>query len=223
MPYPIDQTFRDEKNKQENRPIMLYVVNVNGTPTLKFAEYDVDVEYPTGSGLNYLKAPISHEGISTNATGEIDAVKVKVSNVSREIWATVMAYNGLRGEKVTIRLVFADHLDDADAHRDWVYYIDAPSYDEEKEEAAFLLTSKMDLYEVQLPGRIFERNHCQWVYKKEGCWRWNGSTWEARMGFTNEATECDHTRNRPAGCKFHTNGLWFGGFPAIPARGIYVV
>jgi lambda family phage minor tail protein L len=223
MPYEINDTFRDEKNKQENRPIMLYVVNVNGVPTLRLAEYDVDVEYPSGGGTNYLKAPITHEGVSMSATGEIDAVKLKVSNVSREIWATVMAYNGLRGEQVTMRLVFADHLDDADAHRDWVYYIDAPSYDEEKEEASFLLTSKMDLHEVQLPGRIFERDYCQWTYKKEGCWRWNGSAWEPRSGFTNEATECDHIRNGPAGCKFHTNSHWFGAFPGIPARGIYVV
>jgi lambda family phage minor tail protein L len=224
MPETINATFTGEKNKLENRPITLYEIEVGGASTLWLAEYDATVEYPSGSGTNYIPAPITHEGISINAMGEIDAVKMKVSNVNRQIWAVVMAHNGLRGEKVTMRLVFADHLDDAAAHKDAVYYVDAPDYDESKEEATFLLTSRLDLYEVKTPGRIMQRDECGWTYKKEGCWLYSGGTYAARANFANEAAECDQTRDGAAGCRFHhpSGPLPFGGFPGIPLRGVYL-
>jgi len=218
MPYPINQTFRDEKNKEENQPIMLYEIEVDESNVLKYAEYDIEVNY---GGNTYIPFPIKHEIISSNLAGEIDAVKVNVTNISREIGALLIQNNGLKGKKVIMKLVFADHLDDPDANISDTFYIDA--YELNENAATFLLTSKLDILEVQIPGRIFVRDYCQWQYKKEGCWLWNGSAWEAPTGFTNEATQCDKTLKGSSGCEFHNNKLRFGGFPGIPSRSLFYV
>ena len=220
MPQLTNDAFRDEKNKGENRPVMLYEVYVPGS-TIYLAEYDQDVVYPTTGGQTYLNSPIRHEGIATNRSGEIDAIKIHASNVSREMGALLLQNNGLKGVKVTLKLVFADLLDDADANLSWTYYIDASEITEN--EANFIATSKLDFYEVELPARRFMRDHCPWQYKKEGCWLKSGGVWVAPSGFTNEAAQCDKTRKGPAGCEFHNNQLRFGGFPAIPSTGIYVI
>jgi len=196
---------------------MLYEIEVDVSTTVYYAEYDQQVIF---GGIPYLPFPLSHELISTNAMGEVDAVKVRLSNVSREMGALLIQNNGLKGKKVTMKMVFSDHLDDASAYISDTFYIDASEITEQ--EASFLLTSKLDLYEVQIPGRIFERDHCQWQYKKEGCWRWSGSAWIAPSGFINESTQCDKTLGGPTGCRYHLNQLRFGGFPGIPSRGLFV-
>ena len=199
---------------------MLYETEFGIAEIQYLAEYDADVLFNTHT---YLKAPITHEMLSINASGEISAVNVKISNVNRAIWAYVMANDAFRGEKVTLRLVFADHLDDPDAHMDWIYYVDSANFDESTQEANFLLTTKLDLFNVEIPARKFDRYWCKWTYKEEGCWIWNGSIYVAPTAFTNEVTDCDLSYNAPAGCRFHTNGPRFGGFQAIPTRGIMIL
>jgi lambda family phage minor tail protein L len=222
MPETINAGFRDEKNKKENAPITLYEVTLNDASILRLAEWDAVVEYPAGSGNNYLPVPLTHEGVGMNAMGEIDMVKLTLSNVNREIGAVIIANGGLRGNKVTMKTVFSDLLADADANTPEDFWIDTAEIVEEKEEAVFTLTSKLDLFEVMAPGRIMERDHCPWVYKQEGCWRLSGGSYVARGNFTNEGTECDHTRKGQFGCRFHhpAGAIPFGGFPGIPMRGI---
>ena len=220
MPETINAAFRDEKNKLENTPIMLYEVMLNDASILRLAEWDQTIEYPTGSGYNYLAAPISHEGLGLNAMGEIDAVKVKLLNINREIGAIIISNDGLRGNKVTMKIVFYNLLSDAAANIPADFWIDFPEITEN--EAVFTLTSKLDLFQVMCPNRIMERDHCPWVYKKEGCWVLSGGSYVARSNFINETIECDHTRKGDTGCRFHhsAGALPFGGFPGIPMRGI---
>ena len=222
MPETVNAAFRDEKNKLENTPIMLYALTLNDASLLRLAEWDVTIEYPTGSGYNYLPFPVTHEGLGLNALGEIDAVKVRLSNINREIGAVIIANNGFKGNKVSMTTVFRNLLGDSNAHTTADYWVD--SWDVTETEALFLLTSKLDLYEVQCPNRIMERDHCPWTFKKEGCWIWNGSAYVARANFSAAEVECDHTRKASVGCRFHhpTGALPFGGFPGIPNRGIYV-
>jgi lambda family phage minor tail protein L len=198
MPQTINATFRDEKDKKENRPIMLYETFFGVAEIQYLAEYDIDVTF---DGHTYLKAPITHEILQINAFGEIGTVKIKVSNVNRSIWAYVMANDGFRGEQVTMRLVYADHLDDPAAKMEWIFWVDAPDYDESTQEATFVLTDKLDLYGVEIPARRYDRYWCKWTYKEEGCWILNPYTllYEAPAGFTNTATDCDLTKRGPAG------------------------
>ena len=217
-PREITSTFRDEKNKKENAPIMLYELYVTEGVVMRFAEYDEDVVYNTQT---YSKSAITHEGISTNLFGEVDTVRIKLGNVNREIGALMESYDGLREKKVKMMIVFSDQLGDANANISDIFYIDESEPAEV--DAEIICSTKLDVYNVDCPLQTVERDFCEWEYKKEGCWRWNGSIWEAPSGFANEAYECNHTLGDGGGCKYHNNSQRFCGAPALPARELYVV
>lgn len=194
----ITSTFKTEKNKSANRPIFLYtIVDYDGaTHDLCFAEYDADVTY---AGVTYAKFPITHEYISENTQGEVDIVKITVSNVSRLIQSYLETYD-LRGKKVYITMVWANQLADASAYLRDTYYIDSYSADEERVE--FALSSKYDVLELELPARKYMRGYCSWKFKSTEC------------AYAGEETTCNKTLQR---CKALSNELRFGGFPSVPS------
>jgi lambda family phage minor tail protein L len=222
-PEVTSANYITEKNKSENTPVMLYEISIP-TPayTLRLCEWDSIIHYPTAGGEDYLPFPLKHEGIGVNALGEIDTVKVTLSAVDRTIISTLIANNGLLGYKVVMKLVFLNQLADPLANVSSTFYIDGVETTEQ--EATFNLTSKLDLYEVTIPRRMMERDHCQWTFKCEGCWLWSGTAWIAPTvpTFLHSDVDCDHTRTGTTGCIYHANSTRFGGFPGIPLRGIIV-
>ena len=145
----VNANFTEEKNKLQNRPIYLYILHdYNGSSdNLYFASYDVDVVF---DGQTYSKFPITHEMIGENTGNEIDTVKVKVSNVSRLIQTYLESYD-LRSKLITIRMVWADKLNDATCYLDDKFYIDY--YTASAEAVEFVCTSKFDVLQLQLPAR----------------------------------------------------------------------
>jgi phage-related protein len=141
----VDAAFTTEKNKASNQPIFLYTIyDYDGSSTnLYFAEYDTDIKYPAITGITYIKYPITHDYVSENTSGEIDSVKVRISNVSREIQAYLETYD-LRGKKVVIKIVFANQLADADVYLNDTYYID--SYTADQQVIEFTLSGKMEVW-----------------------------------------------------------------------------
>jgi len=171
--------FLTDKNLETNKPIWLYRINITDSPAsgddgdIYFAEYNEDVAYyETNSNVvtarTYLAFPISHGGITENTENRIDTLEVSISNVSREIQAFVELYDGLRGNKVTLRRVFATHLADSSAYVEDIYYID--SVTATAKTISFRLTSRLDVLKVYIPRRRVLRNHCPWTYKGQGCW-----------------------------------------------------
>jgi len=202
MPRTLDTTFTSEKNKETNQPVFLYIIHeYDGTNNLYLAEYNTDIVY---GGISYSSFPISHEFVNENTQGEVVAVKVKVSNVSRLIQAYLEAYDGLRRKKVTIRQVFANQLADADAYTDNVYYIDEIVADQTNVE--FNLTSKFDILDITLPYRVYSRNYCGWKFGSTEC------------GYSGSETTCDKTLTR---CRVLENQERFGGFPSVPSKRIF--
>ncbi|MCK9555019.1 hypothetical protein M0R36_04280 [bacterium] len=196
--------FISEKAKQANRPVLLFTIHdYTGTEgeDLNFCDYDQDIVY---AGVTYTKFPVRCDFIGDNAQGSINTIKVVLGNVSRLIQSYLMVYD-LRGLKVSIKLVFADKLDDEDAYVEDVYYID--SYQTNQQDAVFELTGKFDVLSLNLPGRVYSRNYCSWKFKSEEC------------GYAGAETECNKTLQR---CRGLSNTLRFGGFPSIPTSRIYV-
>lgn len=198
-----DSTFISEKNKRENKPIWLYeIYDYDGAGSnLYFAEWDQDVVFDS---ITYTRFPIKHDFISSNTSGQIDTVQITLGNVSRLIQAYLENYD-LRGCKVKIKIVFANHLADASAMVQDTFYID--SYSANDQSVTFLLSSKFDVLDLELPGRKYMRNYCQWKFKGTEC-KYAGSD-----------TTCNHTIDD---CRTKSNVLNFGGFPSIPTQRIYV-
>lgn len=207
MPRELNSTFVTEKNKQENSPIYLYEINFQLPESdpdnwLYYAGTDFDVEF---SGKTYQKFPIEFESISENSQGEIDRVGVRLANVSRLIQYYLEQYNGLRGRKVIIKMVWANRLNEPDCYIKDIYYVanaTANEYD-----VNFVLTSKFDLMQVELPRGTYMRNFCRFGFKTTEC------------GYAGEAAECNKTLNR---CRELLNSKRFGGTPSVPSRFIYL-
>lgn len=199
----LTDAFIAEKNKLSNKPIYLYEIeNFDGqSNNLTFAAYDDDIVF---NGKTYLKFPLTHESVGENTTGEIDAVMVRVSNVSQFIQNKLESYD-LRGKKIIITMVFANLLSSALNLIEHSYYID--SYNAGVEVVEFTCTSKFDLMKLELPTRKFWRNFCSWKFKSAQC------------AYAGSATNCNKTFQK---CKELNNSVRFGGFPSIPSRQVYV-
>jgi len=199
----LNATFITEKNKQENKPLFLYTIyDYDGSDTnLYFCEYDTNVTFDS---QEYTKFPITHESIGENTKGQIDAVRIMLSNISRLIQA-YLEDNDFRGKKVRILTVWADHLDDADAYTEDIFYID--SYSADQDNVVFTVTSKFDVLGVEIPARKYSRNYCGWKFKSTEC------------GYLQDETECNKTLAR---CRVLNNETRYGGFPSVPSKPIYV-
>jgi len=200
--YTQDSTFKSEKNKASNQPIYLYSIeNYDGSTDLNLAEWDTDVIY---DGVTYTKFPIKHDEISENSQGEIDTLKVTVANVNRLIQSYLEGYD-LRGKKVTITLIWANQIADADANIKFIYYID--NYTATQDTVEFVLSSKYDIIDLTLPSGIYNRNYCRWKFKSTEC------------GYAGAQSTCDKRKDT---CKTTMSNIArFGGFPSIPTGRLF--
>lgn len=203
MPLDVTAAFRAKKNAQTNQPIWLYTIyDYDGAAgVLRFAERKEDVVF---DGNTYTAFPITHDQINESGTGEIDTVKVSIANVNRLVQSYIEVYDW-RGKKVTITLVWADDLADANNKVEFDFYID--TYAADAQAANFTLLPKTDTLSHTLPTRIYSRNTCRWVFKSDEC------------GYAGAETTCNKTQQR---CKALANYQRFGGFPSIPTRQINV-
>jgi phage-related protein len=161
-----NSAFKEESRKQSTQPIFLYTIyDYNGTGVdLPFAAYDINVIF---DGIEYQKFPITHDEITENTKGEIDNTKVRLSNIARLIEYYLQNYD-LRGKKVSIKMVWANKLDDPDCYIEFSNYID--SYSSNVKDVVFSLMSKFDVLNVTIPGMIWLRDFCQWLFPNASSW-----------------------------------------------------
>jgi len=196
MPRNITSDFRTQKDKKENQPIYLY--EIDGVPNdFKYlAEYDTDVVF---SGHTYKKFPLKRSTITESRGGKVDTLRISISNVSREVQYYLENNDGLRGQKIRILQVWADHLDEPTNYIEDIFYIESTIAREHQ--AEFDLTSKFDVMEAVVPGRRLNRLYCQWIFKSSAC------------GYSGAETSCKKTLDY---CRTLNNQLRFGGFPGVP-------
>lgn len=199
MARSANSDFKEEKNALSNKPIYLYTIyDYDGIANnLYFAEYPSEILF---DGITYSPFPITFDSIPENNKGQIDSVTVQVSNISRLIQSYLEAYN-IKGKQVSIKLVWADQLDDIDNYIEDIYYID--SYSADQKNVTFVLTSKFDVLNIDLPFRRVNRNHCSWVFKGTEC------------GYAGGESTCNKTFQR---CKELNNSTRFGAFPSAGSQ-----
>ena len=202
MPLDTNAAFKQETRKRQTQPIFLYTIyDYDGEGNNKyFTAYDKNVIF---DGIDYIRFPITHDVITENVKGEIDSTKVQLSNISRLIEYYLQNYD-LRGKKISIKMVYANLLDDPDTYIEFSNYID--SYSSNVKDVIFNIMSKFDILGVVIPGRIYIKSHCQWIFKSDEC------------GYSDGETECNKTRSR---CRVLVNQKRFGAFPSSPGGTSY--
>lgn len=201
----LDADFVAGKNKQQVKPIRLYTIYDydNAGANFYIAEYSSDVVF---DGITYQKFPIKFQSVTEKTGGEVDEMKLIMSNVSQEIEALLQNPSfQFKGKQVDIMYVIADHLDDPECKYVETFYIDY--YETTSTNAIFTLSSKMDVYDVMLPGRTVIRTHCSWVFKGIEC------------KYAGAETACNRTLQR---CRVLGNTLNYGGFPAAGGKRMFV-
>lgn len=198
-------TFKEKSRENATQPVFLYTVHdyKGNDENLCFAAYDVNVTF---DGVEYQKFPITHDEITENTKGEIDTIKVQISNIARLIEYYLQTYD-LRGKEISIKQVWADKLDDPDCYIEFSSFID--SYTSNVKDVVFSLMSKFDVLNVTIPGRLWLRDSCQAIFKGA----------DGECGYAGSETVCNRTWQR---CKELNNSQRFGGCRAIPGRRGYV-
>lgn len=212
MTVDTNAAFKKASREQATQPIFLYTIyDYKGDGTnLCFAAYDINVTFDE---IEYTKFPITHDEITENTKGEIDTTKVQLSNISRLIEYYLQNYD-LRGKKVSIKMVFADKLDDPDCYVEFSNYIDA--YSSNVKDVVFSLMSKFDVLNVTVPGMLWLRDFCQWLFASPAV---RAAGLGQECGYTGVETSCNRTWQR---CKELSNSRRFIGCRAIPGRRGYV-
>jgi lambda family phage minor tail protein L len=212
MPLDTNDAFKEKLRGRNKKPIFLYTIyDYIGDGTDKcFAAYSRDVVF---DGVTYSKFPITHDQITENTKGEIDSVKVQVSNVSRLIEYYLQNYD-LRGKRVSIKMVDVDMLDDPDAYIEFSNYID--SYTSNVKDVVFTLMSKFDILNLMLPSILWLRDYCQFEF---ACPAVRALGRGAECGYLGAETTCNRTWQR---CQELGNSRRFLGARGIPGRRGYV-
>jgi lambda family phage minor tail protein L len=203
MPHSVPAEYLQTKNAKVNKPIRLYTLhNYDGSGTnLCLAEYKTNIVF---DGVTYAKFPITIGPITENARGEVDATRVLVSNVSREIQYYLENYE-LRGKKLSIYQVWADQLADTDNYKMHAYYIDR--IESSAKVVAFDCLSLWDINDAQVPACLYLRGNCEWI--KTGGYK------GTQCGSVSAEASCDGTM---ANCRARNNISRYGGFPSIPSQ-----
>jgi len=216
MPIETNDAFRNETRKRATQPIFLYTIyDYDGAGNNKyFAAYHTNIKFGDDDPqIEYIKFPITHDQITENTKGEIDTVKVQLSNIARYVEYYLQNYD-LRGKKVSIKMVFFNLLDDPDAFVEFSNYID--SYRSNVKDVVFSLVSKFDILGVTIPLRMFIKSHCQWLFASPAI-RALGKGSEC--GYTGSEETCNLTRSR---CRELLNQRRFGAYPSALGGTSYV-
>ncbi len=219
MVNPLPLAFLQDKNLEANTPVFLYRIQISENPLedLFYAGWKEDVTYfrqdDDGSWHSqvYSASAIEHGDIGTNNEMMVDGISVSIANTDRIAESYVREYNGLRGRKITIFLVFLEHLGDYDGHLTHIFYVSG--YQADASVVTFQLTSKMNILDVSIPRYSFARSFCQWRYKGLGCYLADGSV---PTGF--DPDDPDTCNRSLTDCERHHNQKRFGGWPSVPSN-----
>jgi phage-related protein len=182
---------------EENRPIYLYEITVDGGLTLRYAGNNTDdIIF---NGYTYTAAAIGKSDTETNIDSQVDQVSITVQNISRE-FSSYLANDGkINGYTCRILTVMRDALDDPLNYVvDFQGEIDGGTLDGQS--FSFKLRRHRGTFDIICPRRRYDPS-CQYQFKSEWC------------GYAGSETLCDRSLSR---CQALSNSLNFGGFPGVP-------
>lgn len=157
----------------------------------------------TWNGNEYVAFPFEIDVISENSAGELPAVRLRVSNVTRAMQYYISESGGMVGATVTLRVVHSKHLDLTTPEVEEVWAVTKCTSDVNW--VTFTLGADYPV-NARRPLWRFLKNFCPFEYKGVEC------------GSTSGLATCNHSL---ADCRARGNSVRFGGEPAIPQGGLY--
>lgn len=178
------------------------------------------------ANIAYAATPIEMEGFEVTSKGPLPRPLMRVANTNGAISALLIAYNPLQAKLTRIRTCkkFLDAsnfsggnptADESAKFQDDVFYIDRVSK-ENLQFVEFELSSKLDLMNLQLPGRqVME--YCPWRYRGAECGYQGKAYFDVNDNVVNTAS-ADVCGKRYNSCRirFDSQGIKnypHGGFP----------
>ena len=167
--------------------------------TIRLVRNEADV---TWDSQTWTRFPFELDVIGETRRGEVPAVTLRVSNISRVIQAYIEDYDGGVDADVIIRVVHANHLSVTTPALRLDYIVTNVSAD--SKEVRFTLGAG-NLLRRRFPAGRFLQNFCRWRFKSTQC------------GYAGAETECSKTLSR---CRELANSPRFGGFPGVGVSGV---
>jgi len=159
--------FREEKDKDINRPIELYQVFLDDI-TLYLACYNEDIQFFNEKGQPeiYYAIGIGRSPIRMNMDNRVDECTVGIDNVNKEMSAFI-ANTEFRGRRLRILKVMLDALNSpANAATLFDGKMDAPSIDEHS--LRVKVRSQLDTLTIMAPRRYYQSS-CNWRFGSPEC------------------------------------------------------
>lgn len=204
MPLNISTDAVTEKNKLASSSPWIILLEI-AYPDEAPVRVCYNTENVTWDGFTWYAVPFELGDLDHSKEESTPSVSLNIVDIERRIIPTIDQYNGGVGATVYIRVVHADHLDNADAEIEEVTYIKDVVVDHASR-VKFTLGAE-NLTNLRNPPDRFLKGHCR--YKE-----FKGSL----CGYSGTETECNRTFER---CRELGNQKRFGGFPGVGRQGYF--
>jgi len=165
MAKTLTTAVQQEIAKDQNQPIHLITIEL-ASQTLRYTDWDVDVEFPTGSGTIYSARGLSFDPVATSLSMEVDSVDISFDNVDR-YFSNLLADNVFQGRYCTIEKTFANLLGDSNnAVTIFSGKISHPRVDQES--FTIRVVSLLNSLNQEVPRRMFQAQ-CPWDFGGTEC------------------------------------------------------
>jgi|GEM_PF-674727 len=222
MPLPhFPPSILQEKNQLATleRFIWLYDIAVPSSPSTTVYRLTKQPEAIEFGGFTYSPFPISHSTVTRDNTGDLPTTSLTVSNMTREIIATLENYDGLVGQRVRIMLTHSLLLAGGGivlAEEDFEVINSSATAD-----SVTLQLGTMNLFDSRVPKNRMTRYHCRHQYQSAAC------GYSLDPASPSYLATCDKSLYGLNGCVVHGQSYTdagetpihpdrFGGFPGIP-------
>jgi lambda family phage minor tail protein L len=185
-------------------PLLTIHPDPEGHPAeiLRLALCSSDVLY---KGQTYIAFNFDLEPIFDRNTGELQQLKLSVSNVNGMLQGYAEEYGGLVGAKIEFQVVTTTDLD-GDPLEFYEFEVIAAQANAQTVDLTLGAPSPL---RKKFPKHVYRKDHCMWRYESVQC------------GYAGALADCDHTLSGENGCIVHANALRFGAFPSIDSSGIF--
>ncbi len=190
-----------EKNKlaTPNPWLILLDITLPDSTVLYLVKNTEDIVF---QARTYTAFPFELDPVSESSKGEIPALQLRMSNVTRVLEGYLEELDGAIGTTVLIRIINAAHLSEDFSELEMAYDVTATNSDAQW--ITFSLGAPNPLRRP-FPRKRYMPESCNWEFKSAEC------------AYAGAATSCARTLDA---CRTLSNSARFGGFPGLSAQGV---